>query len=493
MLVVILAGGGVGAYYALWDSPEVASNGATAVIKRGPLVVTVNENGEVEAEKRVTIANSLNWPVIIDEVVEDGVIVEANQVIVKFSCKELDDKVHSQELTVRSARSDFEQAEMNLKLKEQELTEKVRKAKQAVEDAKLDKKRYEEGEWPIKEREQVEDIKLQKRDLKIAEDDLQFKIDAGKELGDKSPYTQSEIRTDRLNLDRKTLGLEKAKTQLAMLREYDHPKELRRLDNAVRDSELALKRAEHDAVLEKRKATELVQERKERRDRHEKEMTRLLEEQGKLTVKAEKKGLVVYQAGRRRYDPGGDTQVEKGAKIEPRRQIMIIPDMTTLQIRTRVYEAVSPLVKKGLKASVWLETDPEKALTATVHKIKTLPEEAAWYNRDVKVFPVIVKLDEPVEGLKPKMTAKVELELCRLENVVLAPIAAVFHEQGESYCLVMDGDGRTKKALVEVGLVNDKEVQIVSGLKVGDKVLLAEPDASVEIEGTSEGPAGIPG
>ena len=56
-----------------------------------------------------------------------------------------------------------------------------------------------------------------------------------------------------------------------------------------------------------------------------------------------------------------------------------------------------------------------------------------------KVFSVIVKLDQRVEGLKPGMTAEVELVLARLVDVLSVPVAAVFTEQEKTYCWRLDG------------------------------------------------------
>ena len=422
--------------------------------------------------------------------------VEANEVIVKFSCKELDDAARRQEEIVRSAGSDHEQAVANRGLKKQEIAEKLRKGEQAVVDANEACKRYLEGEWPIKLREQKEEIVLKKRNLGIMLKDLKFKKDTQRELGDKSPYTQSEIESDELKLARSGLELAKAESQLRMLIKYDHPKETRKLENALKDAELAFKRAKVDTKLELRKAEELVATRKRNLELQDKEFTRLKEEQAKLTVKAKKKGLVVYDTRRWRWDRN-NTVVAKGEKIGRRQQIMIIPDMTTLQIHTKVFEAMSDLVKPGLKATVRLETDQQNPIPARVHKVSALPEKKSWHNSAV-TFKVIVKLDNLPEGLRPNMTAKVELELMRLENVVKAPVAAVFWEQDKAYCWLRDGFGRRKKVHVEVGEANDRQVQIKSGLQPGDRVCLIEPeglDAPAAAEEPEEGspPPGAPG
>jgi len=489
-LAVIVVLAVVAAWFGGGNDPSVPT-GAAGAVTRGKLVVSVEEDGEIEAQKRIVISNELQWPVVIDELVEDGKIVQAGETIVKFSCKALEDKLHEQELKVRSARSDHEQAAANLELKKLEVAEKVRKAEQSVKDAEADQKRYLEGEWPIKKRQHEQDILLLEREMAIAQADLDFKKTWHAKLEDKSPYSEGEIKSDQLALDRKKLALAKSKAELTMLLEYDNPKELRKLENASLDAKLGLERARHDARLELRKSEELVDTRKETLERHEKELADLQEAKEKLTVKAEQEGLVVYDDGRR-WNPEATT-IAKGEQVNHGQQIMIIPDMTTLQVRTKVYEAVSRLVQPGQKASIRLESRPQEILAGTVHKINVLPDRSNWWSPGIKVFPVTVKFDQKVEGIRPNMTARVELELACLDDVVLAPVAAVFSEQDKTYCWVVAGGG-ARKTQIEVGLSNNRHVQVVKGLREGQEVLLIEPSSGGDNgESSQTGPMGMPG
>ena len=84
------------------------------------------------------------------------------------------------------------------------------------------------------------------------------------------------------------------------------------------------------------------------------------------------------------------------------------------------------------------------------------------------------------------MTAQVELVLARLVDVLSVPVAAVFTEQEKTFCYRVNG-GRPEQVNVKVGRMNDKRVEIASGLAKGDRVLLAPPSGgSVGDEGASE-------
>ena len=474
-VVLLLGAGGVGAL--VWLNPisnPTSGVGPTDLVTRGPLVVRITESGEVEADKRKVISNELRWPVIIKEVVEEGARVQEGDVIIHFECKELADAIAQQKITVTTARNSYTAAHENMELKRKELANKLQKARQAVEDAQEDKKRYVEGEWPVKKSDAQSAIMLAERDLALAKDKLDFKVKANKDPDLNKPYSDSEIQADQLGVQRLELALQKAVNNRDMLLKYDHKRQLRTLETGVTDAGLDLERTTleqktqllvSEAEEEAKKATLKMQEDK---------LKDLLEDEGKLIVKAEKEGLVVYDTGSRRWTSQTVT-VGVGERISSRQQLMIIPDMTTLQVETKVYEAMIDQVRADLPAFIRMEGRPDEVLLGKVARVGVLPSsQHRWMNPETKVFKVIVRFDPGVstEGLKPNMTAEVELILARLKNVLSVPVATVFTEQDKTYCWRVTDEGKEKVA-VEVGLMSDTRIQILKGLDEGDRVLLA--------------------
>jgi hypothetical protein len=99
------------------------------------------------------------------------------------------------------------------------------------------------------------------------------------------------------------------------------------------------------------------------------------------------------------------------------------------------------------------------------------------------------------------MTTEVEVELARLDNVLYVPVAAVFSSGGKTFCYRVE-DGDYEKVYVTLGRMNSTQVQILSGLKEGEEVLLAPPKGEQvdtgEVEGEDDAekddsPAGSPG
>ena len=492
--VLLAAAIGVGTFVVL--RPKVKARGsslATADVTRGPLVISVIESGEVEAETRKTISNSLTWPVVIKTVVAEGTTVREGDTIIEFECKELMDAISTQKITVTGAQNAYTAARENLVLKKKELDNKVQKAEQAVLDAQEDLRRYKEGQASIDENEARSAVLLAEGDLALAKEKLSFKKKANANPELNNPYSQNEIQSDELAVTRLELSLTKAKTTLEMLQKYDHARQLRKLNIAVNDAQLDLERAKLEARTQLLVSEAEEQAKKATLDMQKGKLDDYLEDEKKLVVKAEKTGLVVYDTGSRGWS-GSDIVVDVGQRINPRQQLMIIPDMTTLQIKTKVYEAIIDQVAAGQEAFVKMDARPDVTLKGTIHRVGVLPaSQNRWLSPNVKIFDVIVKLDDPksLGGLKPGMTSKVELVLARLENVLSVPVAAVFTEQDRTYVWRVK-NGSQERVAVQVGRMNESRVIITSGLGESDKVLLAPQEAQQEEsqeEGEGEAPA----
>jgi len=504
VVVAVLATGAGGGGWALLgpsaSSTSTADAGPVAVVTRGPLIVSVTESGEVTAEKRKVISNEIRWPVIIKSLVDEGEVVQKGEEIIVFECKELIDEIEKMGLAVTNAKNSYLQSVEAVELEKKEQDNLGRKALQAVEDAKADLRRYIEAAGPASISDANANITTARRDVALAQESLDFKEKVNEDPALNSPFSENEIEAERLRVDKLKFSLKKAITDHDMLIKYDNPRSIQNLKMAVEDAELALARAKHTAKSKLLTAENDRQTNRIALDMQTRQLDEMQEDANKLVITAEEEGLVVYDTGSNRYRPN-DTVVEVGAKISPRQQLMIIPDMTTLLVKTKVYEAIIDQVKPGQRAYVRFDSRPDRVVPAHIVKVGVLPDsQHHWLNPGVKVFKVDVQLDEDVEDLKPGMTADTEIQLDRLTDVLSVPVAAVFTEQEMTYCCRVR-DGQVERIEVKIGQMNETRVRILSGLEEGDKVLLTPPpstggkrdeEAEVDANAPAPAPEGMP-
>ena len=466
---------------------ETTNSGALAEVTRGPLVISITESGEIEAKNSMRIANELGWAVVIRKVVPAGTLVKKGDLIIQFECQDLKDTIDRQLVTVDDADSAYTEAKENLDLTRKEVENNVRKSQQKVEDAVEALARYIECDGPMSIQNAKGDVQVAKRDLVLAQAKLEFKLKVNKDPELNSPYSENEIKADEIGVARLLLALEKAGSQLGMLQKYEDHKQKRTLQGAIDDAKLDL---EHDKVQAKTRMTTALAAEKGRKQSLAKQnevLEELLAKQAKLTVKAEQEGLVVYMTGSNSRRNNNDVVIDVGEKINPNTLLMIVPDMTTLQVRTKVYEAMIQKVKRGIKTFVRLDSKPGLTINGKVGDVSVLPENPQWWQPDVKVFSVAVTLDKDIPDLKPGMNAQVEMVLAQLPADTLSvPVAALFSEQDKHYCWRMRGV-QAEKASVQIGQMSNDRVQVVSGLSEGDIVRLSQP--SDKLGGQKKEPA----
>ena len=473
---------GVAAVLAVWvlgGSSTAQEVQPTAAVVRGPMVVSITEMGEVKAEQRKTIANELNWSVTIKEVAPEGRIVQKGDTIIRLECQELTDSITDQEITVQNMQDNYLTANKNAVVTKKTQDSRVRKAVQAVEDAKNDIKKYEEGDGPQKLREADSAIRLAESDVKLAEHKLQSKIRINEDPELNKPYSQNEIDAETLNFERLKLALVRAQTDKEMLEKYNHPRTLRDRQFAVLDADLTLECTRLEAETQIRLSEAAEVSAKMRQNKQEGRLKTFKQDAEKLHIVAAEPGLVVHETRRQPWNR--PVTVAIGERIQPGQQLMIIPDMTTLSVETRVYEPMREQVKLGMPATIRLDAKRGRVLNGTVSKIAPLPDsQNPWLSPGVKVYPTMIKFNEEVTDLKPGMTAEVEIIINRLPDVLSVPIAAIFVDGEATFCWRAWANKPPERVAVTVGATNETHAQVLTGLCQGDLVLLAPPSGSAD-------------
>ena len=85
-------------------------------------------------------------------------------------------------------------------------------------------------------------------------------------------------------------------------------------------------------------------------------------------------------------------------------------------------------------------------------------------------YDTIIELP-PAVGLKPGMSAEVEIVIARHENVLTVPVAAVVETDAGSYVWIKAVSGMQRRP-IKIGDNNDSFAIVTAGLKEGDQVVL---------------------
>jgi HlyD family secretion protein len=151
--------------------------------------------------------------------------------------------------------------------------------------------------------------------------------------------------------------------------------------------------------------------------------------------------------------------------------VLTLGDIEKVFVRGRVDEADIGRVRLGQRARITTETFRERVFEGQVTQISPIGVE----RDNVTTFEVEVSIDNPGKELKANMTANAEIIREEFAGVLLVPEAAVVYDaQRNAFVDIVDEAERTGRRRVPVkpGVANGTRVQILSGVKEGDKVVL---------------------
>jgi HlyD family secretion protein/macrolide-specific efflux system membrane fusion protein len=163
--------------------------------------------------------------------------------------------------------------------------------------------------------------------------------------------------------------------------------------------------------------------------------------------------------------------------------LLTISDLSTLIVKADLNQIDVARVQLGQKVTVTLDALPGKSYDATITKIA--PASITPKDKQVDVFPVEATLAKADTAIKPGMTADVRIHIDKKTNVLSLPIEAVVKENGKQFVTKVvpgeNGKQKTEKVEVALGARNDRALEITSGIKEGDKILI-KPASSADNE-----------
>jgi HlyD family secretion protein len=151
--------------------------------------------------------------------------------------------------------------------------------------------------------------------------------------------------------------------------------------------------------------------------------------------------------------------------------VMTLGDIERVFVRGKVDEADIGRVRLGQQAHITTESFRDKVFEGRVTEISPIGVE----KDNVTTFQVEVSIENPGKELKANMSANAEIILEQFPNSLLIPEAAVFYDgQKNSFVNVVDPGAKTgrRRVAVKVGVGNGTRMQVLSGLRGGDRIVL---------------------
>lgn len=451
--VIALAASGAYLYINVSAAPP-AGPSMTHEITRGDLVISVTEQGTLESFQnteikcRVRGSNTVTW------VIPSGTVVKKGDDLVRLDTKVIEETVSLQKTNVFEAISTLE-----------ETRAEVAEAEIAI-DAYLD------GRF----RSQLKGLETS---LAIAESNLrsaQKMYNHSKLLYKRGFVTIKELEGNAFTVTQAELELNVIKTNMDVLSRFTKKMQMTSMNGRLQSSKSKLQADEAGLRM-----SEIARD-------------RALEELTHCTVVAPQDGLVIYPRAAAWKD---SPDITEGGRVTKDQVMLVMPDLSQMQIKVGIHESMIDRVEPGLTAQIRL---PELDLEATVTSVASVTRPAGWWTGNVVKYDTIIQLPEK-EGLKPGMSAEVNVILAEHRDVLRIPVAAVVATENGHFCWVKTAES-TQKRLLQLGDSNDVFIIVEQGLQEGEHVVLnplaivdeaqdlaITADAQAQEETTPEAPA----
>lgn len=477
-LILLLAVIGVAAsgQFRVFGKESGAAPPPSALFKvaRGDLAISIEENGYLTAKNNSSIKPKFEGQGTITWLIDEGKEVAADDVLVEFDKTDLENRILELENSLGQYEIELEAARAALEILQRDNGASIEKAELALQMAQLTLERYEQGDAPNELRKQLLATEKATSEFERATE----RFEQVPELVKQGFLTRIQEEEERIRLREAEINKENAERDLELLKAYTQRMERTQKETAVKDAQRELENARQKAEISLKESQASLGRREGQVTTTRTRLEKQREELAHFTIKAEKAGIVHYGDPER---PWYRDQIKLGNTIHRGLTVLTIPDLSEMQVLVNVHEADIELIAKDMPVLVTVETRKEHAFPAKITEIATVASTTNWTDESNKSFRVQVLLDPTEVELRAGVTAKAEIQVETLEDVLYVPIHAIVSEGGKHLCFLWK-DGAPVEREVVIGKNNAHYVEISSGLEQGEPILLYDPRA----EGSGE-------
>ncbi|SRR5579875_109322 len=156
--------------------------------------------------------------------------------------------------------------------------------------------------------------------------------------------------------------------------------------------------------------------------------------------------------------------VNVGELVDPSKPLFTIGDFKSVWLKADVFEKDIPKVEKGQPIELEVDSFPGKVFHGKLDYV------ANQVDSDTRTLAVRAEVANPQNELKPKMFARMRI-LVGQHRVLAIPKTAVQDAQTEKVVYVPAGPDTFEERKVVLGAESGNYVEVVSGLKPGERVV----------------------
>lgn len=168
--------------------------------------------------------------------------------------------------------------------------------------------------------------------------------------------------------------------------------------------------------------------------------------------------------------------LKEGTRVDTETSVVVIGDLSNLQIIAYIPERYVSYLKKSLQADVALEAYPDEIFTATISEVSPVLDEAS------RTKEVVFRFEKNDSRINAGMFASLKLYLKDYNNVISVPTSCIAEKNGEKYIYLAEEQNEKSYTVKLLKIQTGEEINNRTIVSFIDKENLLS-DARVITEG----------
>ena len=185
--------------------------------------------------------------------------------------------------------------------------------------------------------------------------------------------------------------------------------------------------------------------------------------------------------------------------------IVKIADLSKMRIKPEISEGDITKVKAGQSVSFTILSDNKKVYQAKIDSVDpattTISDNSSGSGNSsysssssssssssAVYYYANTVVDNPDQVLRIGMTTENNIKIAEAKNVLSVPNMAVQTQHGKTFVNILNGNDQPERREVEIGVQNDYQTEIKSGVAEGEKVIVSQVAAGETVGNNMRGP-----
>lgn len=445
----------------------------TVTASTGNIAVRVQETGTIQPVDKVDVRSKVAGR-ILTLPIQEGDFVHAGQLIATVDRTLLDPQLLQTEAQLSSAESRLQQAEESYRLQVIQTKMAISQAEAGVRSAKL---HVAAVAAPTRSQDLSEQQESAKR-ARITLADSVRTLKRKQYLLSRGFVPQADVDAAQVAVDTAQSALSSSEAAVSLSEAGPRPQDVADAQAQVDTSKIQLETAEANALQNDVRRSDIAQARANVQQISG-NLSQLQVQIGDTRIIAPASGIVL-----KRYRQQGEI-VQSATTGFSDTQSIVATLGSKLQVVVAINEVDIARIRVGAPVTITVDALPNLAFSGSVTEIAPASSGAfpdsgsgAVVQTGISKFTVKVSIARYDRRLRPGMSANVSILAAQKNHIVTLPLEAIPFEGDKGSIMVQLAPGKTEPRNVVLGLRDDTSVEVVSGVKSGEQVVVPLPNGS---------------